>query len=113
MCSVEKSSSEKIPDSAVDLSNLALSVLDKVQKKGFTGMLKNGLLSSRALYTDAVTYFVDACCHGPHILIKTPVFLLCMCLSHTHTYTHKYTVRQKGPALQQNHSYRIQITFRK
>jgi hypothetical protein len=55
MCSVARRSSEKIPDSALDLSYLALSVLNKVHTKGFTNMLKNGLLSSRALYTDAVT----------------------------------------------------------
>jgi len=84
VCSVAKSSSEKIPDSTVDLSNLIFSVVSKVQKKGFTDMLKNGLRSSRDLYSNTVTYFADDACHVPHILIKIPVFLLCMCLSLTH-----------------------------
>jgi predicted transcriptional regulator of viral defense system len=44
MYSVAKSSSEEFLESAVDLSNLMLSVLSEVQKKGLIDMLKNGLL---------------------------------------------------------------------
>jgi len=43
MCSVAKNSSEEIPDCAVDLSKLMLSMLSKVNYKGFIDMLKNGL----------------------------------------------------------------------